>query len=218
MHEKTLSASAAETIALMRLAHTKFKQIDQSTDYTPEAKRRLRAELANELIGKLDNSALFNRAQEAGEHILQRYQAQIDAKIPKPTDMQAVGVAAQIRNRLAGIKDEKERLKFLERNGDDLVLIGACLGAPRFLTNLSDGEVALLRSNLERHAPSEIIEGRSFVTSALAELQRGQRAARKRLAKLGNIEDGSFGTPAWHQDATKRPAQPAAKPSTATPV
>jgi hypothetical protein len=73
------------------------------------------------------------------------------------------------------------------------------LGAPAYVSGLTDAEIALLRKNLEQHAPLEIIKERDFVHKALAEIDRGFRAARARIAKRGGLEKAPYGS--WSQPA-----------------
>jgi len=99
----------------------------------------------------------------AGDYALQRYATKIDSALKPASDQQTIGVYAQIRGQLP--------------------LISAVLGAPAYVSNLTDAEAALLRSNLEKAAPPEVIEERDFVVKALAEIERGWRAARARIAQ-----------------------------------
>jgi hypothetical protein len=188
VHQKALTAAANECTALVREAWAKLDEIDCNRDLTPEAKNRKRAELASELIGKLEASKMLTRAREAAEYVLQKYESNINSKLQPATDPQSVGIHQQIRQQLLAITDPRERLKFLERHGNDLTLISACLSAPLFLSGLADHELALLHKNLEAAAPPEVIKERDFVHSALAEIKRGFRAARARIAKRGGLE------------------------------
>lgn len=188
MHQKMLVAAAKEVRAFLRDADAKFDAIDANRDLSPEGKQRQRVELATEFIGKLEGSAALTRAQEAAKSAHDKYQAKIDTNLTPATDPQAVGVHAQIRGQLLALKDPKERMNFLGRNGNDLTLISAVLSAPAYVSGITEAEAALLRRNLERHAPPEIIKERDFVHSALAEIERGCRAARARIAKRGGLE------------------------------
>ena len=155
-------------------------------------------------IGKFESSQTFTRAREAAEQALAKYEAEINSNLKPATDAQSVGLHAQIRGQLLAIKDPKERMNFLGRNGSDLTLIAAVLNAPPYVCGLNKAEVALLRKNLERHAPPEIIQERDFVHKALDEIERGWRAARARIAKRGGLEkapDGSCDQAAYRSAA-----------------
>jgi len=205
VHQKALLAATNECGALVREAHAELDKIDGSRDLTSEAKKRQRAELATELIAKLEASKALTRAREAVDYVLQKYEAKINSNLKPATDPQTVGVHAQIRGQLHAMKDVKERMSFFGRNGSDLTLISAALSAPPYVSGLSDAEVALLRKKLEQHARPEIVDERDFVHKALTEVERGFRAARARIAKRGGLEkapDGSWGQAAAHENAT----------------
>jgi hypothetical protein len=187
MHQKALVVAANDAVAFVRDAYAQFDRIDQNQDLTPDAKKRQRASLAGELIAKLEASKRLASAREAVEHVLQKYEQKINSRLEPAIDPQSVGIHAQIRGQLLALKDPKERMAFLGRNGNDLTLISAALSAPPYLSGLSDAEVALLRQNLEQHAPPEVIRERAFVYKAIAEVERGWRAAQSRIAKRGGL-------------------------------
>jgi hypothetical protein len=86
---------------------------------------------------------------------------------------------AQIRDRLFNMRDG--RISWIQKNIDD-TLIAAVLTAPAYVSGLSEAEYQFVELQLERRAPTEIIEARAFVQKALAEIERGWRAV---IAKIG---------------------------------
>jgi hypothetical protein len=186
-HQKLLKSAANEARAFLRDAYAELDVIDGNSDLSPEGKRRQRAEVARNLMAKSESSKTLSRAREAAADMLQSYEHRIKGKLEPATDPQSVGIHAQIRGQLLAIKEPKERMSFLGRNGGDLTLISAALSAPAYLSGLSDPEVALLQKNLEQHAPPEVIKERDFVQKALAELELGWRAAQSRIAKRGGL-------------------------------
>jgi hypothetical protein len=207
-HQRTLLGAVNEATELMRRAQGKLNHIAANKDLTPEAKKRQWAELAAEVIAELEGSATLIRAREAAEHALQRYEEQISSKLTPATDAATVGVHTQIRDQLRAITDPKDRMNFLARNGNDLALISAVLSAPAYVSGISDAELALLRRNLEQHTDSAIIHERDFVRTALAEVERGYRAARSRISKQAGLRDGGMG--ATPKSSNKEPTKASA--------
>jgi hypothetical protein len=195
VHQRALHGAFNEATALSRAAERDFRKLDDDSDLTPEAKKRHRAELANQYNAKLERSATYARASEAVEYVLQKYDHQINGKMQKATDPQTVGVHTQVRAQLHDIKDPKERLNFLAKHGDDITLISAVLSAPAYVSNLSGHEVALLRSSLEKHADPEVIKERDFVKAAWAEIERGFGAAKSRISKRGGLQQSGLAQP-----------------------
>ena len=139
------------------------------------------------LSAKLDASPTRARAREACEYVLGKYEAQITSKLQKADDTQTVGVHAQIRAQLHDLKDAKERMSVLAKHGSDLTLISAALSAPAYVSGLTSAEISLLRSNLEKHADPAVIKERKFMQGTLAEIERGVRAVRSRIANEGGL-------------------------------
>jgi hypothetical protein len=141
------------------------------------------------------------RAREAAEQALAKFEHRINSALKPAEDVAAVGVHAQIRDRLLALTDTKERVNFFAKNGKDLTLIAAALGAPAYLSNLTPAEETLLRRNFEACAPPEIVAERDRVITALAELDRGYRAAAARVTKLAALRPGAM-------PPLRKPAEP----------
>jgi hypothetical protein len=82
------------------------------------------------------------------------------------------------------------------KNGADPTIASALLEAPAFLASLSDAEIALIKAKVEqKHLPPEIVQAKAKVTQALAELERGHRAAQSLIAQRAGLKkdvDGSW--------------------------
>jgi hypothetical protein len=198
LHQKALVAAANEAVDAVRSAYAQLDKIDANPDLTPDAKKRQRAALAQKLIANFEASKTLARAREAAEQVLRKYELQINSNLRTANDPQSISIQAEIRRQLLALKDPKERMAFLGRNGNDLTLISAALSVPPYLSGLSDAEEALLQKNLEQHASPEIIAERDFVQKALAEVERGWRAARARIAKQGGLQAADA---SWSQRA-----------------
>ena len=81
-------------------------------------------------------------------------------------------------------------MSWLEKNIDD-VLIAAVLTAPSYVSGLTEAEYQFVKLQLERRVPPEIIEARDFAQKASAEIERGWRNAREKIAAGGGL-DGSW--------------------------
>jgi hypothetical protein len=210
-----MHAAKNEAIALLRAAEKEVRRLDADPDLTPEAKQRHKAEIGNQFIAKLANSPTYARASESVEHVLERYETLITSKLQKASDPHTVGVHAQVRSQLLAIKDPKERLAFLTKHGSDPVLISATLSAPPYLSGLDDGEISLLRANLEKLADPSVLEQRDLTKSSWAALSRGFRAAASRISKRAGLQ-GNTATPNF--TAAKPPAKPVASAPNGAPI
>jgi len=91
----------------------------------------------------------------------------------------------------------KDRMVFLERNCADPMLANAVLSAPAFLSGLTEGELAFVRSKLEQRVlPPEVVEAKVEVAKALREVEVGWERAKARIASGG---DTTFISPIHHR-------------------
>lgn len=117
------------------------------------------------------------------------------ASILKPAkDHNEAVMHAQIRDRLFNLKDERERMRWLERNVGDPVAASALLTAPAFVSDLSDTELALVRSKVEALALTpEVIETKAATTKAWGQVEAGWRVARHKINERAGL--ASSGAP-----------------------
>jgi hypothetical protein len=72
---------------------------------------------------------------------------------------------------------------FLEQHGADPTLASAVLSAPAFLSGLTEGELAFVRSKVEQRAlPPEVVAAKVDVAKALREVEVGWERAKARIA------------------------------------
>ena len=67
-------------------------------------------------------------------------------------------VQCEVRAHLAAMKGSK--IGFLEKHATDPRVASAVLGAPPFLSGLTDAEVALIQTRIEQHMAPEIAPAR----------------------------------------------------------
>ena len=65
------------------------------------------------------------KLEDAPADIKEKWEAKVAGAIKRASDAQEVAVHAQIREKLAGMKDMKDRMLFLERHGADPTLANA---------------------------------------------------------------------------------------------
>ena len=81
---------------------------------------------------------------------MKMWAAKVAENVKRASDVHEAGIHAQIREKLARMKDMKERMAFLEQHGADPTLASAVLSAPAFLSDLTEGELTFVRSKVEQ--------------------------------------------------------------------
>jgi hypothetical protein len=74
--------------------------------------------------------------------------------VKPPSNTAEAMVQCEIRGHLATMKGRK--IGFLEKHATDPRVASAILGAPPFLSGLTDAEVALVQPRIEQHVAPEI--------------------------------------------------------------
>jgi hypothetical protein len=85
--------------------------------------------------------------------------------------------------------DASGRLSFLEKHASDKMVASALLTAPGFLSGLSEAEIGMVRSKVEKDALSpEIVKARTEVENALREAKVGWGRAATMIAQRGGLK------------------------------
>ena len=159
-------------------------------DLTAEGKQRRRQDIAKRGLAQLGESPALQKARDAVERQMQRWSSEIAAVVKPAKDEVEASLHAEVRRFVLDLKDPRARMSFLEQRGSDPAVASALLEAPAFLSALSDSEIALIRAKVEqKYLSPEIVEAKSKVNKALAELERGHRAAQAMLKQRAGLKD-----------------------------
>ena len=162
-------------------------------------------------MAQLEKLPSMAKARESVAAITTKWQVKIDAVLvkPEPEDAATALLHRDIRDKLAGLRDERGRMSWLQRFGDDPTVASALLLGPASLTNLSEAERALLVTKVEALADPRLTSAKAKVTAAMVELERGYRAAPAMIAQSAGLDKAALSLPT-------KPEPP--KAATATPL
>jgi hypothetical protein len=104
-----------------------------------------------------------------------------------PADARGALLHWEIRDRFAALKDERERMSFLERFASDPQIASALLSGPAGLTNFSDAERAMLKAKVEAHTRTEILQAGEATAKTLAEAEHGWERAQAVIEQRAGI-------------------------------
>ena len=177
----------------------KFLEVVDEIEGDPRLSREGKAEgrkkAAEKALSALMDSTTLARAQESVASVMQKWEAKVAEGVKRASDAHEAGIHAQIREKLARMKDVRERMVFLEQHGADPTLASAVLSAPAFLSDLTEGELTFVRSKVEQRALSpEVIESKVAVAKALREVEIGWERAKARITSGGGLEKSSKGS------------------------
>ena len=88
------------------------------------------------------------KAREAVMAQMKRWAEKVAANIKPAEDHAEAVLHAQVREKIGNMKEG--RIAFLQKHGTDPTVASALLAAPAFLSGLSEAELALLRTEVEK--------------------------------------------------------------------
>jgi hypothetical protein len=177
-HWQAVHEAAAKRRSAVSVAFTDIDTILLNKDLTADARRRMAHERAAEFIAKFNEQSTtsLETARASVARQMQKWNEKVSAIVIPAGNVVEATLHGEIRRHVAGLKDV-ERMSFLEKNGADPTVASALLEAPRFLSGCNDAEIAMVKAKIEATclAP-EIIEAKTKVECALAELERAPKA------------------------------------------
>lgn len=78
----------------------------------------------------------LERARAAVAHQMARWQEMVGLSIKPASNIHQASIHSQVRDRLYGMKNGHDRMRVLEKYGDDPVIASAVLTAPLMLSGL----------------------------------------------------------------------------------
>jgi hypothetical protein len=193
VHWQRLHAAVDEARELVGLTFKSIAEIERDRDLSPEGKKRQRSRFAAQALAELQKSRTLAKAREAVSRVVATWDAKVGAVVKKPADIAEATVHAQIRDRLAVMRN---KTSFLEQNGGDPIVASAILTAPAFLSGLSETELSLVKHKVEQHVAPEIAEAKRMTENALDQAERGWQRAQDAIAQRGGLVKSSSGH--WH--------------------
>jgi hypothetical protein len=188
LHWQRINAAVFEARSLLGKFLEAVDEIEADPRLSREGKAAERKKAAEKTLAAFAGSRTLARAQESAASVMEKWEAKVAGNIKRASDAHEVAIHAQIREKLACIKDMKDRMVFLERHGADPALANAVLSAPAFLSGLTEGELAFVRSNLEQRAlPPEVVETKIALVNALREVEVGWERAKAKITSDGGL-------------------------------
>jgi hypothetical protein len=163
-------------------------EISADPNLSPTGKADACRKIAERAVAEAKASSALDEARVAVERQMQKWDAKIAEAIKPAADVHTAMIYGKILDRVASMPREA-RLTFFQEHSDDLQVASALLTAPSFLSNLTEAEIAMVRSRLERSVLSaEVIEAKDATTKAMASAEKGWARAVDVIAQRGGLQ------------------------------
>jgi hypothetical protein len=123
-------------------------QIDADRDLSAEGKVRKNKKVVADALADFQQSRTLTAAKEAVERQVAKWAEKMGMAVKPPTNIAEAVVQSEIRAHLSAMKEGK--VSFLQRYVTDPRVASAVLGAPSFLSGLTEVEVAVVQSRIAR--------------------------------------------------------------------
>jgi hypothetical protein len=188
-HWQHLHETANELRNVVSLALQSLQAIEADKDLVAEAKARKKLKLGRQTLEQLEEPTSLNNARESVRLVQEKWQRKIDDHLidVNRDDAATALLFREVRDKFASLEDERARMSYLERFGNDPQIATALLRGPAGLTNLSDAERTMLWTKVEAHVDPDIIKARKKLTQVMAEVERSYRAGRSIVGKAAGL-------------------------------
>jgi hypothetical protein len=126
LHWQRLGEAAGELRSRLGKFLEAVDEIEADPRLSSDGKAEERKKAAEKALAAFAGSRTLARAQESAASIMEKWVGgqghrsyKVTGVIKRASDAHEVAIHAQIREKLAGMKDMKDRMVFLERHGDD---------------------------------------------------------------------------------------------------
>jgi hypothetical protein len=202
LHWQALHRCADEARDRVAQAWAAISEIDADKDLSSEGKARRRKKVTDETIADFERSKTLISAKDAVERQVAKWEEQTGMTVKPPTNVAEAVVYSEIRAHLAAMKGSK--LGFVEQHVSDPRVASAVLGAPPFLSGLSQTEVAMVKNKVEQHVAPGIAEARDATLKAMQQAEHGWERAMAKIGERGSLTKGPDG--AWRDPKVPEPA------------
>ena len=198
VHWTRLHNTVEEARARLLAYREAIDEINGDPRLSDQGKRAEKRKAAQKALGAFSGSKSLQRAEQSVSDVLGKWDTKVREAVKPAANEAEAALHAEIRKHVAGLKGQA-RLAFLEKHAADPRVAASMLEAPKFLTNLTDGEELMIRNLIEaRVLPPEIAQAKVAVTKAWGETEHGWARAQDLIgedAGLRRAPDGSWAQP-----------------------
>jgi hypothetical protein len=169
-------------------------EIDADADLSSEGKARRRKQYAAQAIADCQKSTGLGEAKDAVQRQLDKWAKETGLEIKEPSNVGEAVMQAEVRAHLAAMKENHNRTSFLEKHVTDPRVASAVLGAPSFLSGLTDQDIGLVQKLVEQHVAPEVARARDEVLKALSDAEAGWQTAINRIGQRAGLAKGPDGS------------------------
>ena len=165
--------------------------IDEDQNLSPTGKAEKKREIATEAIAHLEKSKTLASARDSVERQISKWDEQSGLAVKPPSTIAESVQQSEIRAHISAMKDN--RVSFVEKHAHDPRVVAAVLGAPAFLSGLTDADINIVKAQIAKRLAPKIAEAKALTVKALEETEAGWRSAIRQIFERGDLKTGHNG-------------------------
>ena len=189
LHWQQLGRCVDEARERVAKAWAAMDEISADRDLSSQGRDRKKKKVADETIADLQKSKTLSSAKAAVERQLANWKEKTGMTIKPPANIAEAVVQSEIRAHLTAMSDSK--LGFIDQHLTDPRVASAVLGAPSFLSGMTDAEITMVQKRIEHHVAPEIAEARESTLKALEQAEQSWHRAQQKIADRAGLSRSS---------------------------
>ena len=171
-----LHAAVDDARACVTNVFAKCAAVDDDKNLSPDGKASKKRAIAEDAIAGLSKLKSLDKARGAVEQQMLAWDKESGLAFKPPADVGEAVQFSEIRAHLARVK-AVDRVSFVTKHANDARVVQAVLGAPAFLSGLTDAEIDVVRQQLEKRVAPHVASARAAALKALQEAEAGRQSA-----------------------------------------
>jgi hypothetical protein len=185
LHWSALHACVDEARNRVTKAFAAMGAVDDDKALSREGKDLKKKEIANAAVAGFEKAKTIVNARDLVESQMAKWDEELGLLSKPPATIGESVQLSEIRSYLSAMSDN--RLNFVAQHAHDPRVVAAVLGAPAFLSGLTDADIGMLKTQIAKRVAPEVAEAKAETTKALQETEAGWRAAIRQISDRGGL-------------------------------
>jgi len=193
LYWSALHAAVDDARACVTNAFAKYAAVDHDKNLSPDGKASKKRAIAEAAIASLSKLKSLDQARAAIEQQMLAWDKESGLAFKPPAYVGEAVQLSEIRAHLATLK-AVDRVGFVTKHANDARVVQAVLGAPAFLSGLTDAEIDVVRQQIEKRVAPQVASARAATHKALQETEAGWRNAISQIGERAGLTKAPDGT------------------------
>ena len=185
LHWSALHACVHDARNRVTKAFAAMGAVDDDKALSREGKDLKKKEIANAAVAGFEKAKTLVSARDLVESQMAKWDEELGFFSKPPATIGESVQLSEIRSYLSAMSDN--RVNFVAQHVHDPRVIAAVLGAPAFLSGLTEADVGILKAQIAKRVAPEVAEAKTETVRAMQDAEAGWRAAIRQISERGGL-------------------------------